>query len=222
MPEISVKSLLAVDCSLRVTGVAVSVGGDIVYCESADLGRRQAAELPLMAERALRNSCLTFNDIGMIVSVCGPGYFTGIRVGCAYAAALAYGLNIPILPVLSTELLAGSYAGGEQKARTPLLCAVYAGHGSVYAASYGCTDDLPVGEYDGDALMTWLHEHDNEHNGVTVISDDADRAAKAVNLDIPITTVRPDVRAAAALAARRGSEAVLPAEFRAVYCKKAL
>ena len=86
--------MLVLDCSLRLTGAAVARCGEVLSQESEDLGRRQAAELPLMAERVLAAAGMTFADIDLMAVTSGPGYFTGIRVGVAYAAALAYGRTL--------------------------------------------------------------------------------------------------------------------------------
>jgi len=43
----------------------------------------------------------------------GPGAFTGLRVACGVAQGLAYGLGIPVVPVVSLHALAQSAAGGE-------------------------------------------------------------------------------------------------------------
>ena len=80
--------LLAVDCSMRITGVALSECGKAVASESLDLGRRQSEELPLMAERLLSGVGWSWSDIGFVAVTNGPGYFTGIRVGAAWASAI--------------------------------------------------------------------------------------------------------------------------------------
>ncbi|MBQ7569551.1 MAG: tRNA (adenosine(37)-N6)-threonylcarbamoyltransferase complex dimerization subunit type 1 TsaB, partial [Synergistaceae bacterium] len=89
--------ILAIDCSLRLTCAALSGGGSFAM----DLGRAQAAELPVKVEELLKNSGVSFSDINYIALANGPGYFTGIRVGAAYAAGLAFALGIKIIPVNS-------------------------------------------------------------------------------------------------------------------------
>lgn len=206
-------TILALDCSLRLTGVAVGRGGTILACESLDLGRRQAAELPLVAERALSAAGLGFADVGLVAVAGGPGYFTGIRVGVAYAVALAYGLGVRVVPVSSLEMLAASHPNPSGQ---EVLAVVYAGRGFVYAASFGAgTEGLPQGEYGGGALRAWV----GEHPGAVAVSDDPDRAASAAGLDFPILEVRPDVARAAELAWLRRASAVPPAEVRASYCR---
>lgn len=205
--------VLALDCSLRLTGAAVARSGEILAQESADLGRRQAAELPLMAERVLAAAGLAFADVGLVATANGPGYFTGIRVGAAYAAALAYGLGVRIVPVPSLAMLAASYPN---LPKGEVLAVVYAGRGFVYAASFGTGPDaLPVGEYQGEPLRAWMERH----QGAVAISDDPARAAEAAGLDFPVSPVRPDVAKAAGLAWAGRENAVSPLGFRVVYCR---
>lgn len=213
--------MLVLDCSLRLTGAAVVRCGEVLSRESADLGRRQAAELPLMAERVLAAAGMVFADIGLTAVTSGPGYFTGIRVGAAYAAALAYGLGVRIVPVSSLEMLASSHpafsAGTfSEEPEGEVLAVVYAGRGFVYAASFGSgADALPVGEYGGEPLGAWM----KGHSGAAAVSDDPGRAAEAAGLTFPIAPIRPDVVKAAELAWARRACAVSPLEFRAVYCR---
>ena len=213
--------MLVLDCSLRLTGAAVARCGEVLSRESADLGRRQAAELPLMAERVLAAAGMTFADIGLMAVTSGPGYFTGIRVGVAYAAALAYGLGVRIVPVSSLEMLASSHpafsAGTfSEEPEGEVLAVVYAGRGFVYAASFGSgSDALPVGEYGGEPLGAWM----KGRSGAAAVSDDPGRAAEAAGLTFPIIPIRPDVAKAAELAWDRRALAVSPLELRAVYCR---
>ena len=205
--------ILAVDCSLRMTGLALAAEGKTVASESQDLGRRQSAELPLMAERLLAETGWTWDDIGLVAVTNGPGYFTGIRVGAAWASALAYGLGVPVVPVSSLEMLAYPAGGG-------ILSVVYAGRSAVYAASFGCDNPLEQGEYGGADIAGWLAGHTD----VTVVSDDATRASEALGLEhpLPIREVRPDVRRLAELAWGRRGEAVSPMALRMTYCRSPL
>ena len=61
----------------------------------------------------------------------GPGSFTGIRVGVSIDKVIAWGFNIPIIPVSSLELLATT--NQEFKYSIPIIDAR---RGYVYAGVY--------------------------------------------------------------------------------------
>ena len=65
---------------------------------------KQAIALPDAVEKFLSNNTVKWTDITAIGIVVGPGSFTGIRLGIAYAKGLAIGLNIPVVPINAFEL----------------------------------------------------------------------------------------------------------------------
>mgnify|MGYP001775762080 CR=1 FL=1 len=65
---------------------------------------KQSVALPVECERFLRENGATWSDLTAIGVVVGPGSFTGIRLGIAYAKGLAIGLNIPIVAVNAFDL----------------------------------------------------------------------------------------------------------------------
>jgi len=48
----------------------------------------------------------------IIVSI-GPGSFTGLRVGVSYAKGAALGLNIPVVPISTLDLLTASFVASQ-------------------------------------------------------------------------------------------------------------
>ena len=202
------KLILALDCSLRWTNVAVFSGGDVLASERLDIGRRQAAELPAIVENTLSTAGHSFGQIGLLAVTNGPGYFTGIRVGVSYAAALAYGLGIKVAPVSTLHMLAYSITG-----RTAALVVVYAGRERVYAASFGCgvEEKLPEGEYKKEEIERWLAKHN-----AIVASDDPEKTFLP-SLGREITLVRPDAADVARIAWQSPDTAVHPMELRVFY-----
>jgi tRNA threonylcarbamoyladenosine biosynthesis protein TsaB len=101
--------------------------------ENMNAGKAQAELLPDMAGSFVARHGFGLKDLDRVAVTTGPGYYTGIRVGLAYAAALAAGIGIPAVPVSSLYAIAyplvscGFVVASAKKAR----------HGSVYGAIYG-------------------------------------------------------------------------------------
>ncbi len=65
---------------------------------------KQSFDLPGAVENFLRENGAVFSDLTAIGVVVGPGSFTGIRLGIAYAKGLGIGLGIPVVPVNTFEI----------------------------------------------------------------------------------------------------------------------
>lgn len=115
--------LLTLDCSNRWTCLGLVADGQAVGAESLDLGRAQAAELPLAVDGLLRQHGFGVRDITLLGVTVGPGYFTGIRIGMAYAAALAFALGVSVVPLSSLEVVLRSFPGWQDGVKVPLIAA---------------------------------------------------------------------------------------------------
>ena len=65
---------------------------------------KQSLALPTATESFLAECGATWRDITAIGVVTGPGSFTGIRMGIAYAKGIAMGLNIPVVGISAFDL----------------------------------------------------------------------------------------------------------------------
>lgn len=194
-------NMLAIDCCLKLTGVALMTD-DVFDSEQYDLGRQQSTELPLMTERIMHRNNLSFRDIDYAALTSGPGYFTGIRVGAAYASGFAYASGAKIIPVSSLDLLARSF-----RKTGKILVLVYAGHGFVYAS---CEGFLDAGEYSHEDILSWL----NDNHDAEIISDDPER----INMNqIAMHKVKPDMLSLCEIACERINLAVSPMNLKISY-----
>nr|MBQ0091556.1 tRNA (adenosine(37)-N6)-threonylcarbamoyltransferase complex dimerization subunit type 1 TsaB [Candidatus Enterousia merdequi] len=65
---------------------------------------KQAIGLPNAVNDFLEQNNVQMSDLSAIGVIVGPGSFTGIRMGIAYAKGLSIGLNIPVIGVNLFEL----------------------------------------------------------------------------------------------------------------------
>ncbi len=67
-------------------------------------GEKQAIALPVAVNDFMKQNNVQMAELTAIGVVVGPGSFTGIRMGIAYAKGLGIGLNIPVIPINIFEL----------------------------------------------------------------------------------------------------------------------
>ena len=141
---------LAIDCALRRINLGVADGENFQGELSIDVGTRQSEILPGAARDFLRMFGLSMRDVGHIAVTTGPGYFTGIRVGLSYAAALAESLGILVsgvstLKAMVLPLIEVLAAGDFSSFAAPVIPA---SRDSLYAAMYrvrpGMTPDVDI------------------------------------------------------------------------------
>jgi tRNA threonylcarbamoyladenosine biosynthesis protein TsaB len=116
--------LLALDTSTEACSVAVWYDGEVV--ERHELGRQQSQRLLPMVQEVLADAGLALNQLDALAFGRGPGSFTGLRIGAGVAQGIAFGGDLPVLPVSSLVAL----AQGQAAAR--VLAALDARMGQVY------------------------------------------------------------------------------------------
>lgn len=97
-----------------VTAGVVDCGGDglEVLAEGVTIDARAHAErITPNVLAVLADAKLTIGDIDAVVVGCGPGPFTGLRVGMATAAAYGHALEVPVYGVCSLDAIGGQTAG---------------------------------------------------------------------------------------------------------------
>ena len=102
------KGILAVETSTDACSVALrTVGGDVF--KYAQEPRSHTKLVIPMIQDVLSEASLALSDLDAIAIAIGPGSFTGLRIGFAAVQGLAYGLNIPVLPISSLEVMCATY-----------------------------------------------------------------------------------------------------------------
>lgn len=122
--------ILGIDTSGRRTGLALLRNGEPVGEQLHD-GIDHNEVLPGMLDRLLTETGTSPAALAAVGVVQGPGMFTALRVGLAWAAAIGLARGIPVKGVGTLAALAAG-AGDDR----PVLAVVDARKGQVYAAVY--------------------------------------------------------------------------------------
>ena len=98
-------NILAIDTTTTACSAALHTGRDLIA--KCKIIERSHTKLILpMIDEVLSDGGLTLSQITCIAFTAGPGSFTGIRIGFGIVQGLAFGADIPVLPVSSLETLA--------------------------------------------------------------------------------------------------------------------
>lgn len=115
------------------------------------LAPRQHTHLMLaMLESLLTEATLTLRDLDAIAFSRGPGSFTGNRISASIVQAIAFAVDIPVVPISSLQCLAqGAY---REYQAIQVLAAMDARMNEIYWASYRLGDEGIMLEYDPEQL----------------------------------------------------------------------
>ncbi|HXQ59881.1 MAG TPA: tRNA (adenosine(37)-N6)-threonylcarbamoyltransferase complex dimerization subunit type 1 TsaB [Acidimicrobiales bacterium] len=97
--------VLAVESATETAAVAVADEEGVLGSLTV-AGRRHTETIAPAIEALCRRLGVALADVEMVGVDIGPGLFTGLRVGVGTAQALAFALEIPVVPAGSLEVLA--------------------------------------------------------------------------------------------------------------------
>lgn len=129
--------VLGLDTCLNACSAAVLDGGRVLASRSEPMARGHQERLAPLAAEAMSLAGVDFPALDRIGVTVGPGSFTGLRVGLAFAKGLASALSIPAIGVGTLEALAEGERSGV------VFAALDARRGQIYLQAFA----------DGAALM---------------------------------------------------------------------
>jgi len=125
--------VLAIDTSTSRTSVAIIDAGIVLYSGFRDGATAHGPSLPALVQEAL-----AISEVDEVVVGMGPGPFTGLRVGIAFAQSFALAREIPVRGVCSLDAIAA------QINEKDFIITVDARRKEVYWAHY--TDGIRIGD----------------------------------------------------------------------------
>ncbi len=140
--------VLAIDTSTSRTSVAIIDNVSILYSCFRDGATAHGPSLPALVQEALAVS-----DVEEVVVGMGPGPFTGLRVGIAFAQSFALARAIPVRGVCSLDAIAA------QIKEADFIITVDARRKEVYWARYvnGVRVGQPAVNFPADVTGATIH-----------------------------------------------------------------
>ncbi len=171
---------LAIDTSTSRSCVAIIEDGKVLYSGFRDGATAHGPSLPALVQEALAVS-----DVDEVVVGMGPGPFTGLRVGIAFAQSFALARQIPIRGVCSLDAIAA------QIKENDFIITVDARRKEVYWASYtnGVRISDPAVNFPADVSGATIH--------ADLFPDMVSLSNLSGNITEPIYLRRPDAVATA-------------------------
>jgi tRNA threonylcarbamoyladenosine biosynthesis protein TsaB len=126
-------NILAIDTSTEACSAALWLDGQRLERHRLAPGAHSRLILP-MIEDLLAECGLALRDMHALAFGRGPGSFTGLRIAAGVVQGLAYGADLPVVPVSTLEAVA--QAAFEQRGQTHTLAALDARMGEVYWGGY--------------------------------------------------------------------------------------
>jgi len=141
--------IIAIDTATE--GCSVALFADGLCQEIFEILPRQHTERVLqMVDDLLSSHHLLLSQLDAIAFNCGPGSFTGVRVGTSVVQGLAFSNNLPVIPVSSLAALAQLALRVENKEK--VISTIDARMNEIYWGCYQAVNGLM--ELDGNEKVT--------------------------------------------------------------------
>jgi len=157
-------TILHIETSTDVCSVAVSEDSQVIFEQQDHSGPNHAERLGSMVDEALSftdNHAIPFDAVAVS---CGPGSYTGLRIGVSMAKGICYGRDLKLIGVPTLELLCVPVLLREIPEEDALLCPmldarrmeVYAG---IYDRALKPVREIRADIVTGDTYQNYLNQH---------------------------------------------------------------
>ena len=174
-------TILHIETSTDVCSVAVSEDSQVIFHQDDHSGPNHAERLGTMVDEALSftdNHAIPFDAVAVS---CGPGSYTGLRIGVSMAKGICYGRDLKLIAVPTLELLCVPVLLREIPEEDALLCPMLdARRMEVYAGIY--TRALkPVREVGADIVTAETYKPYLDEHPVYFFGNGAQKCMDTIN-----------------------------------------
>lgn len=143
--------ILAIDTSTEACSVAIWNQGEVLALSELRPREHTQRILP-MVQQILANSGLVLSQLDVLAFGCGPGSFTGVRIGIGIAQGLALGADLTMLGISTLQTMAQGAWRVSHAER--VLAAIDARMGEVYWGQFERQQDGRWHESEGEGVIS--------------------------------------------------------------------
>lgn len=156
--------ILHIETSTDVCSVALSEDGTVLFSKEDFDGPQHAVTLGVYIDEVLSMADSHAKPIDAVAVSCGPGSYTGLRIGVSMAKGICYGRSIPLIALPTLKVMSVPVLLMDELPEDALLCPMIdARRMEVYAAIYDRALN-PVKEVSADIISAdsyaeYLEQH---------------------------------------------------------------
>lgn len=139
-------TILCIETSTSCCSAAICQDGVALASRANLSGANHASELPVFIEQLLSEARANQWHIDAVALSQGPGSYTGLRIGTSVAKGLCYGMNIPLIPLDTLQILCATLLQTTPVTSALLSPMLDARRMEVYTAMYDPTTLQPATE----------------------------------------------------------------------------
>lgn len=133
----SMSCILNIETSTDVCSVSVSQDGACIFSQESHEGPNHALKLGVFVDEAMSFADSHAIPLDAVAVSCGPGSYTGLRIGVSMAKGICFGQDLKLISVPTLELMAVPVLLREEVEEGALLCPMIdARRMEVYSAIY--------------------------------------------------------------------------------------
>lgn len=155
--------ILHLETSTDVCSVSLSEDGAALFTKEDFNGPSHAVTLGVFVDEVLSMADSAGKHLDAVALSCGPGSYTGLRIGASMAKGICYGRNLPLIALPTLQVLSVPVLLDDELPEDALLCPMIdARRMEVYAAIYDRAlhprKEVSADIIDGQSYMQWLDE----------------------------------------------------------------
>ena len=97
--------ILHIETSTDVCSVALSEDGAVLFSKEDSNGPQHAVTLGVYVDEVLSMADSHAKRIEAVAVSCGPGSYTGLRIGASMAKGICYGRSLPLIALPTLKVL---------------------------------------------------------------------------------------------------------------------